>query len=98
MSMVKVDHNLVTQGLRGKIGNLIFRKRGNNTTVYPVPKRKAPYTLKQIEARLRFSKAVRLAREAMINDKEKNKFKKIATKQGKEGAYSAAISFYMLQK
>jgi len=96
--MAKVEKNLLTEGLRGKVGNLVFRKRGKKTTVYVLSKRKSPPSKKQIEGQLRFTKAVGLAREALDNVTERKKFEKIAKKQGKDNAFNAAISYYMLNK
>ncbi len=93
--MAQVDNNIVTQGLRGKVGNLVFRKRGNKTTVYVMTERKAPLTVKQKEAQLRFAGAVALARQAMKDEKELKRFTKMAKKIGKESAYSAAVSYFM---
>jgi len=96
--MAKVENNLVTNGLRGKVGNLVFRKRGKKTTVYVLSKRKAPLSKRQVEAQLRFSEAVRLAREALTDAAERKKFKKMAKRKGKASAYSAAVSYFMLHR
>ena len=96
--MARVDNNIVTQGLRGRIGDLIFRKRGKKTTVYAFSPRKAPLSKKQVEAQLRFSEAVKMAREALGNETEQKKFKKMAKDKKKESAYTAAISYFMLKK
>jgi hypothetical protein len=32
--MATVTNNIVTTGLSGKVGNLVFRRRGNKTTAY----------------------------------------------------------------
>jgi len=41
--MAKVENNLVTEGLHGKVGNLVFRKRGKKTTVYVLSKKESPF-------------------------------------------------------
>jgi hypothetical protein len=66
--------------------------------VYPYTKRKAPLSKKQVDAQLQFSKAVRLAREALASKSERKKFKKIAKRNGHESTYSAAIAYFMLKK
>lgn len=93
--MARVGHNVITEGLRGKVGNLVFRRRGNKTTVYILAERKAPLTENQKGAQKRFSKAVALAKAAMKNDSELKHFIELARENGKESAYSAAVSFFM---
>jgi hypothetical protein len=96
--MAKVGNNILTQGLQGKVGNIIFRKRGKKTTVYMMSPRKAPFSNRQKEAQLKFAEAVKLAREALRNETERKKFSKLAISNGKESAYSAAISYFLLRK
>jgi len=96
--MARVENNIITQGLRGKIGNLVFRKRGEKTTVYSLSPRKAPLSKKQVEAQLKFSAAVKMAREALGNEAERKKFEKMATDKKKESAYTAAVSYFMSMK
>ena len=93
--MARVSHNVITEGLRGKVGNLVFRKRGNKTTVYILSDRKAPLTEKQKKAQQRFSKAAAMAKDALKNESELEHFSELAKKTGKESAYSAAVSYYM---
>jgi hypothetical protein len=96
--MATVKKNLVTEGLRGRIGNLIFRTRNGKTMIYPYTKRKAPLSKKQVSAQLRFSEAVRRARMAIADETERKKFEKMAKRKGNESAYSAAIAYFMLNK
>ena len=96
--MASIENNIITLGLRGRIGNLIFRKRGNKTMVYAFSPRKAPLSKKQVEAQLKFAEAVRMTREALGNETGKKKFKKMAISQKKENAYTAAVSYFMSKK
>jgi hypothetical protein len=96
--MAIVKKNLVTEGLRGRVGNLIFRIRGKTTMVYPYSKRKTPLSKEQVNAQVRFAEAVRMARGALTDKAERKKFKKMAKREGKASAYGAAISYYMLKK
>jgi hypothetical protein len=96
--MARVEDNILTQGLRGKFGDMIFRKRGKKTMVYSFSPRKAPLSKKQVEAQLKFSEAVRLAREALRNETELKRFTKMAIAKNKENAYTAAISYFMSAK
>ncbi len=95
MPMAIVRNNIITQGLRGKVGNLVFRNRGGKTTAYVQSPRKAPLTGKQKAAQLRFSLAVRKAVNALKDAETRKKFKKMAVRKGKESAYSAAISYFI---
>ena len=47
--MAKVEGNIVMEGMRGKIGNIVFRRRVNKTTAYILSERKKPLTEKQKE-------------------------------------------------
>ena len=69
--MAKVEGNIVMEGMRGKIGNIVFRRRGNKTTTYVLSERKKPLTEKQKEAQLRFGAAVTLAKEALSSEQRK---------------------------
>jgi len=77
---------------------LNFCKRGKKTTVYSLSPRKTQLSIKQIEAQVKFSKAVKMAREALGNETELKKFKKMAIDRKKESAYTAAISFFISKK
>ena len=95
--MATVTRNLVTTGLTGKVGNLVFRIRGDKTTVYVMSPRKAPLSKKQTEAQLEFRVAVARAKAALSIDAERTHFKELAKKEGKESAYSAAVSYFFKQ-
>ena len=93
--MAKVENNIVTLGLRGKIGNLVFRKRGNKTTAYILTPRTSPASRKQKEAQAKFGEAVRKAISALQDADTRNRFVKLAKKEGRESPYSAAISYFL---
>lgn len=93
--MAIVDKNIITEGLRGKVGNIIFRRRGDKTTAYTMSPRKVSLTEKQKSAQIRFAEAVALAKQAMNNETEKKKFQEMANNLGKESAYSAAVAYYI---
>jgi hypothetical protein len=93
--MALVDNNIVTKGLRGKVGNLVFRRRGNKTTVYVLSPRKAPLSEKQQKAKQQFSIAVNMASIALRDKKERKRFEELARQIGKESAYGAAVSYFM---
>ena len=96
--MAIVENNIISQGLRGKVGNLVFRRRGNKTTVYVQSPRKAPLSEKQKAAQMKFSIAVGLAVRALNDAGTRKKFEKMAISMKKESAYSAAVSYYLKQE
>jgi hypothetical protein len=96
--MAIVKDNIITQGLRGKIGNLVFRRRGDKTTAYVQSPKKVPLSEKQKTAQVRFSIAVRLAVKAVDDPVMRKKFEKMAIDRKKESAYSAAISYFLKQE
>ncbi len=95
--MATVTNNIVTKGLSGKVGNLVFRIRGSKTTAYVMSPRKAPLSKKQTEAQLEFRVAVARAKAALSIEAERAHFKELAKKEGKESAYSAAVAYFFKQ-
>ena len=63
--MATVTNNIVTTGLTGKVGNLVFRMRGKKTTAYVLSPRKGPLSEKQIEAQIDFKEAVVRAKKSV---------------------------------
>jgi hypothetical protein len=92
------DHNILVKGLHGKIGNIIFRRRGNKTTAYVRTDREKPFTANEKRAQKNFSIAVALAKNAMNIESEKLRFEKLAKSEGRESAYSCAVSFFMKEQ
>ena len=92
-----VKRNTVTIGLTGKVGNLVFRLRGSKTTVYIQFPRKAPLREKQIEAQLKFRVVVARAKAALNSETEREHFKALAKKEGKESTYSSAVANFVKQ-
>ena len=95
--MATVTNNIVTKGLSGKVGNLVFRMRGKKTTAYIQSPRKVPLSKKQLEAQIDFREAVVHAQKALSIESEREQFEKLAKKEGKESAYSAAVSYFFKQ-
>ncbi len=91
--MAIVKNNIITQSLRGRIGNLVFRQRDGKTVVYSLPRAYPPPTAQQQSRRQQFAKAVSLARVAISNEAEKEFFKSIAQKG--QSAYHAALSYFL---
>lgn len=92
--MATVTNNIVTTGLTGKVGNLVFRMRGKKTTAYVLSPRKGPLSEKQKEAQIDFRIAVMRAKNALSINAEREHFEKLAKNEGKESAYSAAVSYF----
>jgi hypothetical protein len=93
--MATYKNNTIIDGLQGKVGNLVFRKRGNKTSFYTLSPRKKALSEKQLAAQKRFAIAVKLAKEALLDDTKRKEFEEMAKKKGNSSAYSAAISFYI---
>ncbi len=96
--MAIVDNNILVKGLHGKVGNIIFRRRGNKTTAYVRSSREKPFTVNEKNAQTNFSIAVALAKNAMNNESDRLRFKELAKKEGKESAYSCAVSYFMKEQ
>jgi len=92
--MATVTNNIVTKGLTGKVGNLVFRRRGDKTTAYVLSPRKVPQSKKQIEVQTEFREAVVRAKMALSIDSDREHFEELAKKEGKESAYSAAVAYF----
>jgi hypothetical protein len=82
--MATVTNNIVTTGLSGKVGNMVFRRRGNKTTAYIQSPRKVPLSEKQKIAQLHFREAVARTKQALNIDAERKEFEELAKKNGKE--------------
>lgn len=93
--MAKVENNIVTTGLSGKLGNIVFRKRGDKTMVYVLSENKTPASAQQKDARKKFGRCVAKAKAALADESEKERFSQLAEKMGKASAYSAAIAYFM---
>ena len=93
--MALSEDNIVTSGLHGKVGNLVFRRRGEKTSVYVLSERRKPLTEKQKEAQQRFRTAVASAKQALANEEDRKRFEEMALSQGKVSAYSAAVAYFM---
>jgi hypothetical protein len=93
--MAKVKKNLLTQGLSGAVGNMVFRTQGEKTSVYILTPRKTGLSNEQKEANNEYKLAVANAKQSINNPQERIKFEQMAKKERKRNAYQAAISFYL---
>jgi hypothetical protein len=94
-SMATYTNNGIIDGLHGKVGDLVFRTRGNKTSVYTLSSRQTALSEKQLQAQLRFAAAVKSAKEALLDHTKRKEFEEMAQIQGKTKAYNAAVSFYL---
>jgi len=62
--MPAVTHNIILQGISGKLGNIVVRQLKGKTIVQAAPIRKAPATPGELANRETFKKAVAYAKEA----------------------------------
>jgi hypothetical protein len=93
--MAKNNKNIVIDGLTGKVGNLVIRKRNGKTSVYVITNPSVPYTEKQKLAQQKFASAVKQAKEALKDAEQRKQFEILAKKTKNESIYSAAVSWFM---
>jgi hypothetical protein len=93
--MARVRNNAVTESLRGKVGNIVFRSRNGKTHAYIINNPAKPESDKQKKNQQKFGMAVQYAKDAIADSEKKQLYTKIAKKLNKESAYSAALSDYM---
>ncbi|MFT3738135.1 MAG: hypothetical protein QM786_05215 [Breznakibacter sp.] len=93
--MAKVGDNIVTTGLRGKLGNLIvFRNYGGKTIVSMAPKRKKTQRTETQEKYLqRFKEAVLYAQNAIADKVTKDAYQNSA--QEGRSAYNVAVADFL---
>lgn len=94
--MATIKNNIVTEGLRGMIGNqLVFRQLRGKTVVSCKPD--APRTESELQRanRCRFRHATQYAKAAMHDPQKKQYYTHKARTLGLPNAYTAAITDYM---
>jgi hypothetical protein len=92
--MAKQERNVVTYGLRGKIGDLlIFRQRDGKTIVSKIPAYSKTVSEKQAAHRKRFQQAVIYAKAAVASP-ETEELYKAAAKKGRYPFNVAVADFF----
>lgn len=93
--MAIVDKNIIIEGLKGKLGNmLVFRQRNGKTVVSVAPqKTDKPPSEAQLSRRERFRRAVVYAQEVLQNPSLKDWY--AAKRLHHQSVYHAALSDYM---
>jgi hypothetical protein len=92
--MATQEGNVVTYGLRGKIGDLlIFRQRDGKTVVSKIPAYSGTASEKQMEHRMRFQQAVIYAKAAVASPETEEIYKE-AAKKGRYPFNVAVADFF----
>ena len=92
--MARVN-DLLFKGIRGRINDLIFRKQGNTTIVYPYKYKKQPPSPKQKKNRENFGHAVKYAKKAITNPEIAQRYELRALALRRGCAFTVAIKDYM---
>jgi hypothetical protein len=88
------EHNIITSGLHGRVGNLIFRRWGERTVVSAAPGRvDRKWSKLQTENRERFRDAMVWAKVVMKDPEKKEIYLKKA--KGMQTAWNVVVSEYM---
>jgi hypothetical protein len=96
--MAKVTGNILTSGLRGKIGQLlVFRRVNGKTIVSHAPRKpdKSKETAAQRKSRSTFKEASRWAKIVLLDPDQKTYYQQRAKTLKLPNAYTAAIKDYM---
>lgn len=94
--MAHIDNNPILSALRGRVGNLVFRRVGDKTFVSQRPIRKSEtQSPRQIAARAKFGAASRYAKEALKNLDIRERYEAIAREADLPNAYTAAVRDFM---
>ncbi|MDR2409845.1 MAG: hypothetical protein LBE13_17285 [Bacteroidales bacterium] len=95
--MAKQKGNIITQGLSGKIGNLLlFRQRNGQTIVSKLPDKKVKnLSEKQKKQQERFKEAIVYASVALKSPEIKDLYTNIAKKRKDISAYNVAIADFL---
>lgn len=91
--MAKAKLNPVLVEVHGKIGNMVFRRTRNGevSLILKANMRNVKWSPAQEANRMRFRRAVAMAREALLDPIRKAEYEKTATRLGKR-AIEVAIS------
>jgi hypothetical protein len=82
--MAKSRNNVVTHGLSGKIGMLVFRQVDGETIVSTMPEQSSELTEKQLAHRKRFQRAVLYGTIAVESPETKELYETLAAKKGRK--------------
>ena len=93
--MADVQLHQVLRMIKGKVGDVVFKKRGNTLYISRRPDfSKRKLSTAQKESVARFRAAVRYAQRVLANPQERMPFERAAQKAGKT-LYNAIIADYL---
>jgi hypothetical protein len=92
--MAKSKNNVVTYGLSGKIGMLVFRQIGGETIVSTMPEQSSEPTKKQLKHRKHFQRAVLYGTTAIESPETKELYEAAAAKKGRKPFNVAVADFF----
>ncbi|MDR0606325.1 MAG: hypothetical protein LBG80_18770 [Bacteroidales bacterium] len=93
--MAKQKRNLLTQGMSGKIGGIVFRQKDGQTIISIAPEKKTKEpSEKQKKHQERFQKATIYAKKVMANLKKKAAYEE-AAKEKKATVYTIAVADFL---
>ena len=93
--MARVKNSLL-EGLRGTLGDLVFRTWGGKTFVYLKPQKPIRQTAAQKATRQRFSQASQQATALLTNEATREHYEREAFRLKLPNAYTAALREQML--
>lgn len=94
--MAHIDNNNILSAMRGRVGNLVFRRVGDKTIVSQRPVRKnETQSPRQIANRAKFAAASRYAKEALKNPHILKRYEVIAREAELSNAYTAALRDFL---
>lgn len=93
--MAIVKKNIITKGLSGAIGDLIFKQSEGQTVVLRKPKKPETVSEAQAKRRTKFQEAVDYAKACMADEALKAHYVQEAKRKPRTHAYNLAISDYM---
>jgi hypothetical protein len=83
--------NSPLEGLRGTLGDLVFRTWGGKTFVHPKPQKPVRQTVARKATRIRFSQASMRAQEMLVNHAMRDHYEQEALRLNLPYAYTAAL-------
>jgi len=83
--------NSPLEGLRGTLGDMVFRTWDGKTFVHPRPQKPKRHTPAQKATRIRFSQASILAKEKLASPVTRNHYEQEALRLHLPNAYTAAL-------
>lgn len=93
--MARIKLNSIASGLRGSIGELTFRKVGNQTIASGKPTKARKQSALQRKNRAKFKEACRYVKVAMKDPALKAHYLQVARAVGLTNAHIAAVSEYL---